>query len=166
MSEEFIMRPTEDVVRHLGLERSAEFEAGRMAMALECITVVRAIEGNPLLRSDVSAAVVSVLETLLVDQGLTNAYEVYDALSRARRPTFVPVPSLVGNADADDAPSPDQASLSDGSSSPDEVPGQMQLPVDKLRALAEAHRSQTMDDDATDSPSELIVEEPEETSTE
>jgi hypothetical protein len=156
-NEEFMARPTEVVRRHLGYvsgEAAEGFEAGRLSMAFECITVIRAIESNLALRSDVNAAIVSVLETLLVDQGLTQAYELYDLLSASRRLTFVREPEPSASVDVAAASSQDQASQSDELASADATPGQMTAPVGRLRELAEVHRSQAQDEVPTDVPSE------------
>lgn len=127
--------------------RGPDYQAGRMAMGLEIVSVLRTLDEIPsvMLPSE-TAAVVSVLETLLVQQGLTYAYEFYDRLSAARRPVFVadadPAPSLLGSASVSEDQQRDRASESGDSSSQVVELGDVRALRARLDALAEARRNQ------------------------
>lgn|SRR5215831_13420192 len=89
---EFIKNPTTLLRQILGIGRNDDFAAGRLAMALEIVSVIRILEDNPMLSAQASGTVISVLETFLRDQHLDWCYGTYDKLSASRRPTFVTKP--------------------------------------------------------------------------
>jgi hypothetical protein len=149
---EFIKRPTQLFCRLMGIHlHDRIFMAGRMSVALEVVTVIRTLDEIPsIMHPAESAVVVSVLQTLLRDQGLDGAYELYDDLSSGRRRVFVPVPE----------PSPSGSVGVDAqrsSSSEHEVLEGVTLPIEQLRALGEVRRS--LDDETTSASVELRDEE-------
>ena len=101
----FIARPTRVLIDYLtqevGSEPRMEFNLGRLAMALEIITVVKTIEDEvvPMLALQ-REEIVSVLTTLLRDQDLAEvAEEWYERLNQWRNVSFVPEPSLARSDD-------------------------------------------------------------------
>lgn len=99
----FLARPTVELRKFLkfsSLEQWRAFESGRLAMALEILTVVKTLEDErvPMLALQ-RAEIISVLETLLVDQGLDEvADRWYGWLGKFRQPKFVPI----GNKPSDE----------------------------------------------------------------
>jgi hypothetical protein len=147
---EFMVDPTEVLIRAFEVDaKDLSFQVGRTAMALEVVSIIRVVDSVPELSPAETAAVVSVLETLLVNQGLTGAYALYDSLSASRRPVFVPVD-----------PGEDLALQSDAPSSPGADPEQTPPPVQLLRSLHEERRSQGIE--TIDEQSESLDEESEE----
>ena len=90
MSEDFIARPTEVYRQYLEYWASNGregnwWEEGRLAMALEIITVRKSLRS-------MGVTDTSVLDSLLVDQGLFDqAEELYEVLNEWRRPRFAAV---------------------------------------------------------------------------
>jgi hypothetical protein len=78
------------------------FQLGRMSMALEIITQIKALEELRAIASDLGRAeAVSALDTLLLDCGMRDvAYEMYEKLNGWRRPAFSPEPERGGISDA------------------------------------------------------------------
>jgi len=163
MAQEFIKNPTETVRALLKIDvANGAFSAGRLAMALEVVTVIRTLEEIPsIMQPRESAVVISVLQTFLVDQGFDWCYRTYDELSASRRPTFVPEPSLSSIADAD---GPYVLDPQRGPVFADEVLPGAASPVDALRALSVVR--QNRDDVTSDEQLELTAEVDEETLTE
>jgi len=84
MAESFMQRPTEVYLEwlHKVEHRRRTYEDGRMAMALEIITTRKSLMAVGML----SAERVSVLDTLLADQGLLDESDaLYDELSEWRK---------------------------------------------------------------------------------
>ena len=92
----FMSNPTHVLEQYLtsvvGVELGGQFDMGRLAMALELITVLKALEQEYVaLAPGTLAELISVVQTLLIDQGVADtALEWYDGLSEWRRPKFVP----------------------------------------------------------------------------
>lgn len=167
MTEEFMKRPTDVLLMAVGAmsqEEMSAFRLGRMAMGLELITVIRSLEGIPALDEGMTAAVVASLETLLVDQRLTDAYTLYDVLSASRRPVFVPVPEHEDIADASDSHELDQEREFDADASLDEGLEDAPSPVDGIRQLL--RERQSLDEDPTTEPSDSDEGEAQEESSE
>jgi hypothetical protein len=143
-------RPTQVLLKIIKLGDAESFQAGRMAMALELITVIKTLEDHPIMDFTETRAVVNVLRTLIVDQDLTSAYEVYDRLDELRKPVFVPV------SDAEALQSGDSSSQG---ASPASAPSRIR----RIRSLLAARQSQ--DDEASDELWGLIDEATEETPT-
>jgi hypothetical protein len=94
---EFIRDPSKVLLAYLGAtegvtaERKRWFEYGVVAVALEVITQIRALEAIPMSTEYGTAQAVSALHTLLTEMDLSiEAHELYEQLSRWRRPAFVP----------------------------------------------------------------------------
>lgn len=90
----YISRPTQVLKDFLeqqqGLKPRMEFTLGRLAMALEMITVIKTMEDElvPMLSLQRNE-IISVLQTLLRDQDLAEpAMEWYEALTLWRQPVF------------------------------------------------------------------------------
>jgi hypothetical protein len=95
----FIDRPTEVYRQWLSrtgnIREDVGFEEGRLAMAMEIITVRRSLQAVGMLTTEM----VSTLDALLADQGLIDTAEaMYEELAEWRRPKFL--------ADADASLSP------------------------------------------------------------
>jgi hypothetical protein len=121
VDEAFMRRPTEVLRSYLATHKEADersFELGRVAMALEIVTVMRVLEEYELIAEH--ERMISILQTLLRDQDLedyaTEWYEMlnewrriklYDAVSDARRTTDAS--ALVGPSDAELPPAPSDA---------------------------------------------------------
>jgi hypothetical protein len=91
VGEAFMKWPTDVFVgfmaRHSRRIGAGSFEAGRLAMALEIITVIRILEEYELIAEH--EQVISVLQTLLRDQGLEErATAWYEMLDEWRKPKF------------------------------------------------------------------------------
>jgi hypothetical protein len=102
-----IKDPTTVYERYLknhGVQLSGpEFERGRLAMALEVITLIRAIETMGEALADFEREqLISLLQTFLVKQGISEAaWQTYGVLMNWRRVSVVPEPSPAGSADVD-----------------------------------------------------------------
>src|SRR5262245_35382818 len=75
------------------------YALGRLEMGLEVVSLIRTLESFPVVNEAEREGTVATLHTLLREQGLENAYEVYDELANWRRPVFVPEhvqPTIVG----------------------------------------------------------------------
>lgn len=65
------------------------FLLGQMAMALEVITVIKSLEGIPIVSDRGRVETISVLQTLLVDTDMADhAYDLYEELNEWRKPRF------------------------------------------------------------------------------
>jgi hypothetical protein len=128
-----------------------------MSMALEMITSIRSIEDLPVLDEPAKAAVVAAFETLIVDQALEDAYELYDRLVSWRPPRFIA--SAEPDASPPNTSSPDglRSGLEPAASSPDETHSGADSRIAKTRALTDLRRSQVPD--PTDEPGESDDEE-------
>lgn len=91
----YIADPTSVFLQFLdqehGMKPRREFLLGRMALALELLTVIKTLEDEvvPMLTLQ-RMEIISILETFLREQNLVEqANEWYDALDRWRKPTFV-----------------------------------------------------------------------------
>lgn len=116
--DDFIQRPTDVLQSYMaahgfdGNEVYTLMRMGRIAMALEIITVIKLLEEHELLAEHEQT--ISVLQTLLVDQELMEpALGYYEELSRWRRikvDASYEVPGVQPSEHAvprDDAPPPD-----------------------------------------------------------
>lgn len=95
--ETFIDRPTELYREWLSrrgtIREDIGFEEGRMAMAMEIITVRRSLKAVGMLTTEM----VSTLDALLADQGLIDTAEaMYAELAEWRKPKFMAEPSSQG----------------------------------------------------------------------
>jgi hypothetical protein len=75
------------------------YALGRLEVGLEIVSLIRTLESFPVVNEAEREGTVATLHTLLREQGLENAYEVYDQLANWRRPVFVPEhvqPTIVG----------------------------------------------------------------------
>jgi len=103
MSEDFIARPTEVYRQYLEYWASNGregnwWEEGRLAMALEIITVRKSLRS-------MGVTDTSVLDSLLVDQGLFDqAEELYEVLNEWRRPRFLAEDLDSGQPDESSSP--------------------------------------------------------------
>lgn len=95
----YIADPTSVLLQFLkrehGLKPRREFQLGRLAMALELLTVIKTLEDElvPMLVMR-RMEIISVLETFLLEQDLDErAKDWYDALNLWRQPSFVREPS-------------------------------------------------------------------------
>jgi hypothetical protein len=68
------------------------FDYGRLALGLEVVTLIRTLESLPVVNDAEREGTVACLATLLREQGLEDAYEVYDRLNDWRRVRFEPLP--------------------------------------------------------------------------
>lgn len=170
MTEEYMTHPTLELLKAVGgLDNHEEqaFKLGRLSIGLEIVTVIRSIDGLELLDERTTATVVSVLETLLVDQGLAPAVtKIYNMLSAMRRPVFVPVFEQPDSEDASDAHEQDLELESDDLASLDAVLEGEGLRLRRIAELRQEHQSQDEDALATDDAIDLIEEPAEETSDE
>jgi hypothetical protein len=96
----FIARPTEVFRAYLkstGRIDELGFQLGRMSMALEIITQIKALEELRAIASDLGRAeAVSALDTLLQDCRLRDiGYEWYDKLCEWRRVSLLPLPVVL-----------------------------------------------------------------------
>jgi hypothetical protein len=94
----FIADPTgvfKAYIRSSGRVDDLQFNLGRMSMALEIITQIKALEELKAVVSDLGRAeAITALDTLLQDCGLREvAYEMYEKLNEWRHPKFLPVVS-------------------------------------------------------------------------
>jgi len=152
MTQEFIKNPTLLIRQLLRVQATdASFEAGRLAMACEIVTVIRLLEDNVMLPDQQAGPILSVLQTLLSDQELDWVYSTYDSLSANRRPVFVPEPLPLANVDADGV---GQVTESDDHASADGAPQQTMPPVETLRRLSVVRQSQDAiaSDDISEEP--------------
>jgi hypothetical protein len=139
MASEYMQRPTPVLMRVLGISgMDTSFQAGRLAMALEIVTVIRTLDEIPSIMSPTETSVVqSVLTTLLNDQNLGWAFGFYDELSANRRVAFAPEPSREGIS----VLSLSQDELVESLSSDAEVLEGSPSLVDGIRKLLEVRRS-------------------------
>jgi hypothetical protein len=119
MPENFIARPTDVFVSYLaqrqGTQEKVErrlLTTGRIAMGLEIVSVIRLLEDHDELVVHAPEAI-SILQTLLNDQDLHVAHEIYDELCEWRRIKLGPDEAGTAHA-SDDAshdaqPSDDEA---------------------------------------------------------
>lgn len=89
----FIKDPSKVLWQYLQTKRRPMvrelYEYGKLAMALEIITVVKTLDSLPVISELGRQETVSVLQTLLTDMGLDElAYDVYEQLNEWRRPKF------------------------------------------------------------------------------
>jgi hypothetical protein len=91
MPRDFMARPTDVFVSYLaqrqGTEETAErllMTTGRLAMALEVVSVIRLLEDHEALVTHANEAI-SILQTLLNDQNLHSVHDIYDELCEWRR---------------------------------------------------------------------------------
>jgi hypothetical protein len=107
MSDSFMARPTDVLVSYLaqstGMTEAVvrrTLRTGRIAMGMEILTVMRLLEDHQLMTEH--EAMVSCLQTLLIDQGLAeDAMVWYGNLSEWRKPKLVPDSSQIIGRDAD-----------------------------------------------------------------
>lgn len=72
---------------------SLDYHVGRLSMALEIITQIKALEELPVMSDSARAQAVTALDTLLQDCGLRDVgYEWYDKLCEWRRVSLLPLP--------------------------------------------------------------------------
>jgi hypothetical protein len=85
--DNFMMRPTDVLRSYLAQDRTVDigsFELGRIAMALEVVTVTRILEEYELLTENEQA--IAMLQTLLIDQEISEAaLNWYEMLSDWRK---------------------------------------------------------------------------------
>ena len=105
-SDSYMARPTEVFWKWLTVKHEATlreeqyFLMGRIAMALEVLTVVKTLEESSLLIFSPHETI-SVLRTLLVDQDIdVAAQQVYDHLAEWRKVKFADVSDEVASAHA------------------------------------------------------------------
>jgi hypothetical protein len=140
MSLNYMSNPTlvlDEYLRSKGIRKT--FEYGQLAMALELVSLIKTVESIPVVTDVGRQELITALHTLLQEKGMDQAYEIYDALCRWRRPRFmgihvepderVPpgIAVVVGPDDQD--PSSSRASLREATS-----------PLDNFAASPEEHR--------------------------
>jgi hypothetical protein len=74
-----------------------DFRYGQLALGLEIVSLIRTLEHFPVVNVQEKEGTIATLHTLLREQGLENAYEVYDELAEWRRVKFVRAASLRAN---------------------------------------------------------------------
>jgi hypothetical protein len=151
----FLARPTVVLRQFLEQEHDLkprrEFYLGRLSMALELITVIRTLEDElvPMLALQ-RAETISVLQTLLQDQGLAEqAMQWYDALSLWRQPRFEP--DVVRGATDDAVVRLRQLATSDPSSPGGALQGALVL-ADSKRALLDTDQSLALPSGESEQP--------------
>jgi hypothetical protein len=74
-------------------EMERDLRWGQLALALEVVTLIRTLESIPVVNEWEREGTVATLHTLLREQGLEEAYEVYETLATWRRVRFERVAS-------------------------------------------------------------------------
>lgn len=141
----FMARPTQEFERYLELNYGAPrgwYRMGRIAMALEVITVIRLLEDHEELVAHAQECI-SVLQTLLNDQGLTDdGYAWYERLVEWRKPKLALVSPSLG---------PDDDAL-DHDAQPSEPVTEQDAPPPHEDTSAQPCSDQTTDPPSSDSP--------------
>src|SRR5262252_5577720 len=90
---DYIARPTEVLMAYMQWSKPPPgYDWGRLAMGLEVVTLICTLESIPVVSEAEREGTVACLATLLREQGLEDAYGVYDNLSEWRRVRFEPLP--------------------------------------------------------------------------
>jgi hypothetical protein len=115
MSESFMKDPSFVWLRYLEVVHSHKlkgrlpFDYGRVAMGLELVTKIKMLESLPVTTEFGRQESISVLHTILVEQGLAESiYDLYDKLNDWRKPKILsdaplPGPSRASTSDAGDS---------------------------------------------------------------
>jgi len=90
VSEGFMADATSVLMAYMGQNQMRmDFKYGRLAVGLEVVSLIRTLESIPVVNVNEREGTVATLHTLLREQGLEDAYELYDGLAKWRQVTFV-----------------------------------------------------------------------------
>src|SRR5262245_43915009 len=139
---DYIARPTEVLMAYMQWSKPpAGFDWGRLALGLEVVTLIRTLEAIPVVNDAERQGTIATLITLLREQGLEDAYGVYDTLSDWRRVRFEPLPPTIAYAGA-----PSRRGRGDnGPSSLHASADPTRAPQDTQRALPPVRRDPAQD---------------------